>query len=98
MSFIPWDAALLIWKTANLIFLILSVAISLRLFAPGCSRGQRSEVWIFGLTMWPTISALFTGNTPLLILFATCAALLAMQVGKELLAGLALGIALCKPR
>src|SRR5262249_23325623 len=39
----------------------------------------------------------FTGNTPLLVLFFTCATLVLIQRGREALAGLCLAVALSKP-
>src|SRR5262245_45440257 len=98
LSLLPWPLALAAWKLANLLFFAGAVGISLRLFPVAPLRTQRvSGVWMFSLLLWPTISTFFTGNTPLLVLFSTCATLFLIQHGRRALAGLCLAVALSKP-
>lgn len=102
ISLLPWPISAALWKIINITCFFGSVLLSLRLFDQLSINEdrwkQRIGVWIFALTLSPTLTILGVGQTTFFILLMTLSALVFWKEGKSILSGACLALALVKPQ
>jgi len=98
LSWLPWWAAVGLWKLLNLIFLGGSVWLSSRLFGLHPSDFRTKLVVCFACFLWPTLTTLKEGQTSLFILFFLLCSIFLWRSGKPIAAGATLCLSLMKPQ
>lgn len=90
---LPYETAYLVWNAVSLL-LLLGFVLRMRPYLPHLRAWSETIPFLAALAFFPVFVCLFEGQDSLLLLFLFALVYVAMKGGRELLAGIWLGLAL----
>lgn len=97
LGLLDWHTAAWVWRIVNIFALLIALHLAILWLAPNASLAQKMLMISFGITLSPTVTVLFIGQSPLLALCGMAIAGYSAAKSRPWLGGFGLMLGLVKP-